>query len=326
MTKSILFWLLGTFLLTTAPAEAQQPTKAPRIGFLSTTSRATNADRIEAFQQGLRDLGYVEGKNIVIEFRFAEGKLDRLRELAAELVRLRVDVIVTAGGQSTPRAKQATSTVPIVISNEPDPVGSGFVASLSHPGGNITGLTTMAPELNGKRLEILKEISPKLSRVVVFGTSTTAGTTQILRDTEAAGRAFGVHVQYFDVQDPKDITGAFQTATKRNPDAVLVLQSAVFNFQRKQIAELAAKSRLPAIYEAAAFVEAGGLMSYGVIGTELFRRAAIYVDRILKGARPAELPVEQPTKFELVINLKAAKQIGVTIPPHVLAQGDRVIR
>jgi putative ABC transport system substrate-binding protein len=319
--------LLGAMLFAFCSAGwAQQPTKIPTIGYLSTTSRSTNLARIEAFHHGLRELGYVEGKNIFIEYRFAEGKLDRLRELAAELVRLNVDVIVTAGGQSTPPAKEATSTIPIVMSHEPDPVGSGFVASLPQPGGNITGLTTLAPELNGKRLEILKEIGPRLSRVAVLGTTTTVGTTQTLRDTELAARAFGVQLQYLDVRDPKGIEAAFRTAIKASPDAMLVLQSAVFNSQRKQIAGLAAKSRLPAIYEAATFVEDGGLMSYGVIGTELFRRAATYVDKILKGVKPADLPVEQPTQFELVVNLNAAKQIGLTLPPNVLARADRVIR
>jgi len=308
------------------PVEAQQPTKVPTIGYLSTTSRSTNAARIEAFRQGLRELGYVDGKNIVVEYRYAEGKLDRLRELAAELVRLKVDVIVTAGGQSTPPAKEATSTIPIVMSHDPDPVASGFVASLARPSGNITGLSSLAPELNGKRLEILKEIRPGLSRVAVFGTSTTAGTTRMVRETELAAGAFQVQLQYLDVRDPKDIEAAFRDATQGSPDAALVLQSAVFNSRRKQIAALAARSRLPAMYEAATFVHDGGLMSYGVIGTELFRRAAYFVDKILKGAKPADLPVEQPTKFEFVINLKAAKQIGLTIPPNVLARADKVIR
>jgi putative ABC transport system substrate-binding protein len=327
MIKQIIGFILSSLLLAPCfPAQAQQPTKVPMVGYLSTTSHSTNATRIEAFRQGLRELGYVEGKNIVIEYRFAEGKLDRLRELAADLVRLKVDVIVTAGGQSTPPAKEATSTIPIVMSHDPDPVGSGFVTSLSQPGGNITGLSSLAPELNGKRLEILKEIRPRLSRVAVLGTSTTAGTARMLRETELAAGALQVQLQYLDVRDPKDIEAAFRDATKGSPDAALVLQSAVFNSRRKQIAALAARSRLPAMYEAATFVQDGGLMSYGVIGTELFRRAATYVDKILKGANPGELPIEQPTKFELIINLKAAKQIGLTIPPRVLARADRVIK
>jgi putative ABC transport system substrate-binding protein len=321
-----IFAIVLTFAFGGAVATAQQPTKVPRIGFLSATSLSTNRARIEAFRHGLRELGYVEGKNIVIEYRYAEGKRDRLRELAAELVRLKVDVIVTAGGQSTPPVKEATSTIPIVMSHDPDPVGSGFIASLSQPGGNITGLSSLAPELNGKRLEILKEIDPRVSRVAVLGTSTVAGTMLMLRGTELAAGAFGVQLQYLDVREPKEIETAFRAASKGNLDAVLVLQSAVFNAQRKQIAGLAVKSRLPAIYETAPFVEDGGLMSYGIIGTDLFRRAATYVDKILKGAHPADLPVEQPTKFELVINLKAAKQIGLAIPPNVLARADRVIK
>jgi putative tryptophan/tyrosine transport system substrate-binding protein len=324
--KLVSFALGAAFLTAGFLAEAQQPANIPRIGYLSTTSLATNLARIEALRQGLRELGYMEGKNIIIEYRYAEGKLDRLSELADELVRLKVDVIVTAGGQSTPPAKKATSTIPIVMSHDPDPVGSGLVASLAQPGGNITGLSSCAPELSGKRLELLKEIVPRLSRLAVFGTSTLTGKTEEVKEMERTAGAFKVQLQYLDVRDPKDIETAFGAASKANPDAVLVLQSAVFNSQRKQIAGLAVKRRLPAIYEAATFVEDGGLMSYGVSGTDLFRRAAWYVDKILKGAKPGDLPVEQPTKFELIINLTAAKQIGLTIPPNVLTRADKVIR
>ena len=310
-----------------ASAEAQQPTKVPRIGYLTGASPSANSARIEAFRQGLRELGYVEGKNIVIEWRYAEGKLDRLPALAAELVRLKVDVIVTGGPTATRAAKEATVTIPIVMALDGDPVGNGFVASLARPGGNITGLSTLAPELSGKRLELLKEIVPKLSRVAVLGTSTSPGNAQALKEVELAAGAFGVKLQYLDVLGPKDIETAFRAASKGRADAVLVLVRAPsLDSHRTQIAELAVKSRLPAIYYRAEFVEAGGLMTYGVSITDLDRRAATYVDKILKGAKPADLPVEQPTKFEFIINLKAAKQIGLTIPPNVLVRADRVIK
>ena len=303
------------------PAEAQQPTKVPRIGYLSSDSPSTIAVRIEAFRQGLRELGNVEGKNIVIEWRFAEGKADRLPGLAAELVRLKVDVIVTSGPAATRAAKEATSTIPIVTAQDPDPVGNGLVASLARPGGNITGLSTLAPEISGKRLELVKEIVPRLSRVAVLGSSTTPGNAQALRESELAARALGVQLQYLDVRDAKDIEPAFRAATKGRADAVLVLQSPVFVNERTQLADLAVKSRLPVIYDRREFVDDGGLICYGTNFADLSRRAATYVDKILKGAKPADLPVEQPTKFELVINLKAAKQIGVTIPPNVLGAG-----
>ena len=307
-------------------AEAQQTKKVPRIGYLATVSLSAISARIEAFRQGLRELGYVEGKNIVIEWRYAEGKADRLPGLAAELVRLKVEVIITAGAPATRRAKEATVTIPIVMTNDGDPVGTGFVASLARPGGNITGLSTLAPELSGKQLELLKEIVPKLSRVAVLGTSTRPGNAQSLREIELAARAFGVKLQYLDVLDPKDIETAFRAASKERADAVLVLNSPVLISQRTQIADLAVKSRLPAMYYRREYVEDGGLMSYGVNLSHLARRAATYVDKILKGAKPADLQVEQPTKFELIINLQAAKQIGITIPPNVLARADKVIK
>ena len=307
-------------------AEAQQPKKVARIGFLGASSASVLAARIEAFRQGLRDLGYVEGKNIVIEWRSAEGKLDRLPALAAELVRLKVDVIVTTGPAPTRPAKEATSTIPIVMAFDNDPVGNGFVASLARPGGNITGLSTLAPEISGKQLEVLKEIVPRLSRVAVLGSSTTPGNAQSLKETELAAGAFGVKVQYLDVRDPKDIDTAFRATGKGRADAILVLTSPVFNPYRTEIADLAVKNRLPAIYSTPEFVEDGGLMTYGVSLTDLYRRAATYVDKILKGAKPADLPVEQPKKFEFIINLKAAKQIGLTIPPNVLVRADKVIK
>jgi putative tryptophan/tyrosine transport system substrate-binding protein len=327
MNKKAVAILVTTLILTFAFSVApQQPTKVPRIGFLGATYRSTNAARIEAFRQGLRELGYVEGKNIVIEYRWAEGKTERLPDLAAELVRLKVDIIVTAGPAVTRPAKEASSTIPIVMSFDNDPVGSGFVASLARPGGNITGLSALFPELSGKRLELLKEVVPLLSRMAVFGTSTQPGTAQALRETELAAEAFGVQLQHLEVRDPKDIETAFQAARKGRADAVLVLSSPVIFSQRTQIADLALKNRLPVIFPQSEYLEDGGLMSYAPNYADLFRRAATYVDKILKGAKPADLPVEQPKKFEFIINLKTAKQIGLTIPPNVLARADKVIK
>jgi len=326
MTKKIVVWLLVTFVaVNVSVAQAQQPTKIPRIGYLG-GSAASNLARREAFRQGLRELGYVEGKNIVIEWRYSEGQPDRERAHAAELVRLKVDVIVTVGSNPTRAAKRATSTIPIVMAQDPDPVGNGFVASLARPGGNITGLSNLGPELSGKRLELLKEVVPRLTRVAVFGTSTFVGNAQIIKETELAAGVLKVQLQYIDVLDPKDIETAFRGASKGRAQAVLVLAGAVFTSQRTQLAALAVKSRLPAIYSATEFVEDGGLMTYGANRSELARRAATYVDKILKGRTPADLPVEQPMKFEFIVNLKAAKQIGLTIPPNVLVRADRVIR
>jgi ABC-type uncharacterized transport system substrate-binding protein len=308
-------------------AGAQQSKKVPRIGLLGSTSPSSMSFLVEAFRQGLRDLGYVEGKNIVIEYRYEEGKLDRLSTLAAELVRLKVDIIVTAGPASTRAAKEATSTIPIVMTNDGDPVGSGFVASLARPGGNITGLSTLAPELNGKRLELLKEVVPKLSRVALFGTSTRSDTTQLLKEVELTASAFRVKLQYLDVLDLKDIETAFRGAGKGRADAVLwLVAGGVAGSHLREVAKLAVKSRLPVIYDRREYVEFQGLMTYGANNTDLFRRAATYIDKILKGRTPADLPVEQPKKFEFIINLKAAKQIGLTIPPNVLARADRVIK
>jgi len=309
-------WLL--ILLTLASvhlAEAQQSKKIPRIGYLSSTSASVTSSRINAFHEGLRELGYVEGKNLVIEWRFAEGKLDRLLALTAELVRLNVDMIVSASTPVTAAVKDATVTIPVVMAHDPDPVSSGFVASLARPGGNITGLASFAPELSGKRLEVLQEITARLARVALLGYSAEPGYVKVLREIELAAGAFNVQVQKLDVLHPKDIGKAF-----------LVLNSPVFIVHRKELADLAIRNRLPAMYYSPEFVEDGGLISYGVSFTDLYRRAPTYVDKILRGAKPADLPVEQPTKFELVINLKAAKQIGLTIPPNVLARADRVIK
>src|SRR5262249_47154548 len=301
-------------------AEAQQPTKIPRIGYLSGGFPSSAAPGTEAFRQGLRELGYVEGKNIVVEYRYAEGKADGGRELAAELARLKVDVIVTTGPTVTRAVKEATVTIPIVMTSDNDPVGNGFVASLARPGGDVTGFSNLARELSGKRLELLKEIVPRLSRVAVLGTSTSPGNAQNLKELELAAGVLAVKLQYLDVLAPKDIETAFGAVRKGRTEAIHVLDSPVFGPQRTQIVGLAVKSGLPAIYHRSGFVEAGGLMSYGVSVTDMEHRAATYVDKILKGAKPADLPVEQPTKFEFVINLKAAKQIGLTIPPNVLAR------
>jgi putative ABC transport system substrate-binding protein len=328
MKKRFFGLALSTMLYALClPVEAQQAEKVPRIGYLSGSPPPSITARTEAFRQGLRDLGYVEGKNIVIEWRSGEGKRDRFPALAADLVRLKVDVIVTAGPLVTRAAKQATSTIPIVMAQDPDPVGNGFVASLARPGGNITGLSSLAPGLTGKQLELLKEIVPKLSRVAVFETSTRPGNAQTLREVELAAGAFGVKLQYLDVLSPKDIETAFQAAvTERADGALWFVTGSIGNPHRKKIADLAVSSRLPVIYNLLDHVEAGGLMFYGVNTVDLDRRAAVYVDKILKGAKPADLPVEQATKFEFVINLKAAKQIGVTIPPNVLARADKVIK
>jgi ABC-type uncharacterized transport system substrate-binding protein len=313
-------------VVAAAVAQAQQPAKIPRVGYLNALFPTTNPARIESFRQGLRETGYEEGKNIFIEYRFAEGKVDRLRALALDLVRLKVAVIVTSASQETRAAKQATNTIPIVMTNEGDPVGTGFVASLARPGGNITGLSTLAPELSGKRLELLKEILPKLSRVAVLGSSTSPANTRMLGELELAAPALKVKLQYLDVLSPKDIESAFRAAGKERADALLLLSSSVLTSQRKQVIELAVKNRLPGSYPRPEFVVSGGLMTYGVSLIDNSRRAATYVDKILKGAKPADLPVEQPKKFEFIINLKAAKQIGLTIPPNVLARADRVIR
>jgi putative ABC transport system substrate-binding protein len=319
--KLSIFIFVTVILASVLFAQAQQPTKVPRIGYLGTTLA-----RIGAFRQGLRELGYVEGKNIVIERRDSEGRGERVPALAAELGRLKVDVIVTSGATSTRAAKEATVTIPIVMTQDPDPIGNGFIASLARPGGNITGLSNLNRELSGKRLELLKEVIPKLSRVAVFGASTFPGTAENLKETELVAKALAVQLQYIEVREPKDIETAFRAASKGRAEAVLALGGGVLNSVRAQLVELAAKTRLPAIYPNGQFVDAGGLMSYSANIADLDRRAATYVYKILKGAKPADLPVEQPTKFDFIINLKAAKQIGVTIPQSVLYRADKVIR
>lgn len=319
---SLVFLTVVTFLVS-QPATTQQA-KVPRIGYLSGARLSANP---EALRQGLRDLGYIEGKNIFIEWRSAEGKLDRLPALAAELVHLQVDAIVTAGATATRPAKSATSTNSIVMAQDDDPVGNGFVASLSRPGGNVTGLSQLSTELSGKRLEILKEIVPNLSRVAVLGTSNSPGNTRAFKEIEIAASVFGLSLQYVDVLTSEAIEPAFSAANKGPTNAVLAMISGpIRSGQQKKIVALAIKSRLPAMHERPEYVEAGGLVSYGVSLPDLYRRAATYVDKILKGAKPADIPVEQATKFVFWIYLKTAKQIGLTIPPNVLARADRVIK
>ena len=320
------FAALGIVFAAWAGMAGAQETKIPRIGFLFASNPATASARIEAFREGLRQLGYVEGKNYTIEFRFAEGKIDRVPAFAAELVNSKVDVIVTGGATDTRAAKEATKTIPIVMLQDNDPVASGLVTSLARPGGNITGLSTLSPELSGKQLQLLKEIVPKLSRVAVFGTSANSGNAEKLREVELAAKALKLKLQILDILNPMDIEAAFRAATKERAEAILELGSFVINVRRTEVIDLAVKNRLPAIYFQREIVEAGGLMTYGPSQADLARRAATYVDKILKGAKPADLPVEQPMKLEFIVNLKAAKQIGLTIPPNVLARADRVIR
>ena len=310
-------------VVTVAAVRAQQPARIFRIGILIPASASFFLPRVEALRLRLRELGYVEGKNIVIEYRYAEAKLERLPDLAAELVRRKVDVIITAGAGSSP-AKKATTTIPIVVGSHADPVGSGLVSSLARPGGNITGLSLMAPDLDGKRLELLKEAFPKIGRVAFLWQR--AGGIRPLTEMEAVAKASGLKLHSLEVRSLDDFESAFARAIKERAQALITNPSPLIATQQRQVLDFAVKNRLPAMYPASEWVEPGGLMSYGPNITDLWRRAADFVDKILKGAKPADLPVEQPTKFEFVINLIAAKQIGVTVPPNVLARADRVIR
>jgi ABC-type uncharacterized transport system substrate-binding protein len=302
-------------------AEAQQPKKVPRIGFLSA---APSID--SAFLEGLRDLGYVDGKTIVIEHRSADGKLERLPELAADLVNLKVDIIVTQGTPSAQAAKKATNTIPIVMATSGDAVGTGLVASLARPGGNVTGLSILATDIDTKWLELLKEAARKISRVAWLANPAIVPEMISLKNLQSVGPNLGVTVQLAEMRGPETFESSFAAVVRDRFNAVIVTPNSSYIPYRQQIVLLAAKHRLPAMYGWREFPEAGGLMSYGVILPDLFRRAAVFVDKILKGAKPADLPVEQPIKFEFIINLTAAKQIGLTIPPNVLARADRVIR
>jgi putative ABC transport system substrate-binding protein len=326
MNKRIVVSFLATLLFVSLHfAEAQQPKKVPRIGLLVPFSASSDSPRRDAFLQGLRDLGYVEGKNIAIEYRYTEGELDRLPELAAELVRLNVDVIVTAAISSVRAAKKATATIPIVFASVGEAVDSGLVSSLARPGGNATGLTFLAPELDGKRLELLKEAFPKITRVA-FLWRVPAARADLFKEAEVVAKALGLRLQSLVVKGPDDFESVFKAAKSEGAEALIVISNPLSNTYRARIIDLAAKNLLPAIYPSTGFVEAGGLMSYAPDFLYNWRRAATYVDKILKGANPGDLPVEQPKKFEFVINLKAAKQIGVTITPNVLARADRVIK
>jgi putative tryptophan/tyrosine transport system substrate-binding protein len=326
MIRKIVVCLLTAILLPTVSlVHAQQPKKVPRIGFLSLAPAGPRQTH-EAFRQGLRDLGYVEGRTIVVEYRAAADRADRLPALAAELVDLKVDLIVAAGSQAVHAAQRATKSIPIVMTSSSDPVGTGFVASLARPGGNITGLSLLSPDLSTKRLELLKEVAPGVSRVAVFWNPEDPPAKLSVKETEAAAKALAVQLQVLETRDPNDFENAFRAVIKARAGALMLLPAPIMNTHAKQIADLAAKNRLATISYASEFPNAGGLMSYGANLAELYRRAAYYVDKILKGAKPADLPVEQPMKFEFVINLKAAKQIGLTIPPNVLVRADRVVR
>jgi putative ABC transport system substrate-binding protein len=324
---------LGTgllVLLLTVPlatTEAQPAEKIPRVGYISPGSHADQARqrRLEAFRQGLRDLGYVEGKNVSIESRWAEGKYDRYPALVADLVRLKVDVIVTVGGAATQAARRATTTIPIVMSVVIDPLGAGLVPNLAHPGGNITGTSMMAPDLVGKQLELLKEVVPRVSRVALLWNPDNPGGAPQLKQAEAVALALGVRLQPLEARDPQGIDSAFAAMAKEQVGALVILVDAVFTNQVRQIAALAAKGHLPSIYGQREYAGAGGLIVYSSNPLDLERRAAIFVDKILKGAKPGDLPVEQPSKFDLILNLKTAKALGLTFPPALLVRADQVI-
>src|SRR5262245_9532589 len=327
MNRKMPGFVLCTLLLALyLPVEAQQSKKVPRVGILIADSASTSTARVEAFRQGLRDLGYVEGSNITSEYRFAEGVNDRFPNLAAELVQLKVDVIIALGTPATQAAKNATQTIPIVMLNVTDPTGTGLVSSLARPGGNVTGLSNVFEAVGGKQLELLKEAFPSIQRVVVLWDSANAGNVAWFGEMKVAAPALRITLQPLEVQGPDDFERALSAIKAARTTALSVLVNALTNIYRSRIVDFAARRRMPAMYSDRVFVEVGGLMSYGPNAADLFRRAAIYVDKILKGTKPADLPVEQPMKFELVINLKTMKQIGLTIPPNVLARADKVIR
>ena len=327
--KRITLWLLATlFLANVSLANAQQPGKIFRIGFLDNSTASGSEVRLEAFRQELRKLGWIEGKNITIEYRFAEQKPERLPELAADLVHLKVDLIVVTSNPAALAAKSATAIIPVVMTTSTDPVGVGLVASLARPEGNVTGNSSLSVELNTKRLEILKDSVPKLDRIGLLRWPGTNITTELqLKELRAAALSLKIKLQEIEMQpDPKGLESAFQTAKQKQVGTIMTTPDSRFFDERKRIVELARKYRLPAIYPQKEFVEAGGLMSYGTESTDLYRRAAVYVDKILKGAKPADLPVQQATKFEFVINLKAAKQIGLTLSPEFLSRANKVIK
>jgi len=307
-------------------AAAQQQKKIPRIGFLSLGSVSSMASRVDAFQRGLREHGYVEGQNIHIEYRYAEGDQNRLGAFAAELVNLKVDVIITGGTIATRPAKQATNTIPIIMAYDSNPVESGIIASLARPGGNITGLASLSNELSGKRLELLQQAVPKLTRVEVFVNPSDPGAVTAVKELEPVAKGLGLSVYPFEIRNPEDIDKGFQAAIKIRAGALMAIGDPITFTHRKRVVDLAIRNHLPSIHGQIQFIEAGALMVYGPNEADMYRRTANFVDKILKGTKPAELPVEQPIKFELIINLKAAKQINLTIPPNVLARADKVIR
>jgi putative tryptophan/tyrosine transport system substrate-binding protein len=326
MVRMVAVIVALAIVLAPPPAGVQPAAKVPRIGFLGNAS-AFASPLVEAFRQGLRERGWVEGQSIAIEFLWAEGQLERLPNLAAELVRLKVDVIVAIGGTPVSlAAKRATDTIPIVMAVGADPVGTGLVASLAQPGGNITGLTLFAPGLEGKRLELLKEAVPGMSRVAVVSNPVNPAAARMVRETEVAAEALRIPLQLLEVRDPGEFEGAFAAATSAQADALIVLPDPMLTAQRTRIVELATKHRLPAMYGFREDAEAGGFMAYATDYPDLLRRAAAFVDKILKGTKPADLPVEQATKFELIINLKTAKALGLTLPPLLLFQADEVIQ
>ncbi|MGH7797880.1 MAG: ABC transporter substrate-binding protein [Candidatus Binatia bacterium] len=328
MKKNIFGFALGAMLLALSVlAEAQQATKKiPRVGFLSLSPASVQKDRVEAFREALRKLGYVEGQNITVEYRYGDNRSERMPRLAGELVHLNVDVIVTTGSSATRPAKEATAVIPIVMMSDNDPVGSGFVNSLARPGGNITGLTNISRDLGDKRLELLKEIIPKVSRVAVLRDLTNVTEGVGVDEIEPTARVLKMQTQRFELAKAEDFDSQFQAIMKWRPGGLMIAGGPLMNEHRKRLIEFAAKNKLPAMYNREEFVEAGGLVSYATSFIDLTRRSATYVDKILKGTKPSDIPVEQPTKFEFIINLKAAKQIGLTIPPNVLARADKVIR
>ncbi len=327
MRKKIFGIGLATLILVSAHlAEAQQPGKVPRIGFLGNSTADLEANLVGPFREGLRDLGYVEGRNILIEYRWAEGKYERFPTLIAELIALKVELIVTAGTPASLAVKKATTSIPLVMAAVGDPVGTGLVTSLARPGGNITGLTSIAAELEGKRLELLREIVPKLSRVAVLWNPASQFQVVAVKETQVAAEELRMKLQLVGVQAAEEFDNAFSAIVTERAGALIVLADRLFLHNRDRIVAFTAKRRLPTVYAYVELVEAGGLMSYGPSYAYMHRQAATYVDKILKGTKPADLPVEAPIKFELVINLKAAKQIGLTIPPWVLMRADKVIR
>jgi putative ABC transport system substrate-binding protein len=327
MTRRFLCYTLCALLFVSSyPANAQESKNTPRLGFLSAGAAQDERDRLAVFREGLRDLGYIETKNIFIEYRFAEGKLEQLPELAVGLARLNVNIIVTAGNEAVQAAKSATQAIPIVMAFSGDPVGAGFVSTLARPGGNTTGLSRINIELTAKRLELLNEVIPSATRIAVLYNPEGRVPMLALKEAQAAAQKLGLQIQALEMQAPQDIDSAFRSAARERAGAVMTLAGGFTGFHRKRIVNLAAKSHLPAVYNNSRFVEDGGLMSYASDQREEFRRAALYVDKILKGAKPRDLPVEQPSKFELVMNLRTAKQIGLTIPANVLARADRVIK